>query len=86
MCVCVVDCVAHAFDALRQDVKEDFVSACTHLYVQVHATCLHPPQGKGLFLAYRGVDAVLPFMRASNRALCGHAADIFLQLAVDSGT
>lgn len=41
-------------------------------------------QAKELFLAYHGVETVLPFMRPSNKALCAHAVDIYLQLSVES--
>ena len=41
-------------------------------------------QGKELFLGYHGVETVLPFMKPSNKALCAHAVDIYLQLSVES--
>lgn len=41
-------------------------------------------QAKELFLIYRGVETVLPFMKPSNKALCAHAVDIYLQLSVES--
>ena len=38
-----------------------------------------------MFLSYRGVETVLTYMRPSNKALCSHAVDVYLQLAVESG-
>ena len=42
-------------------------------------------KAKQVFLAYRGVDCVLPFMKASSRVLCTHAVDTYLTLSVESG-
>ena len=52
------------------------------IFVSFHCTT---QQGKEVFLSYRGVETVLPFMRPSNKALCSHAVDVYLQLAVESG-
>ena len=43
-------------------------------------------QVREVFLVYRGVQVVLPFMKTANRVLCTHAVDTYLLLSVESGT
>ena len=39
-----------------------------------------------MFLLYRGVDCILPYMKAPCRLLCTHTVNIYLLLSMESGT
>jgi len=59
-----VDYLAHVFDVLKTDLKDDV--------------------GKQIFLTYEGVNVVLSYMKAVQKALLGSAVDVMLLMSVDS--